>query len=341
MKSFLLIALISLSFSVHSVETKIFGSTYLSSSHTKYGDKIDKKIKFSDFSKLGINAYSTLSERVHFHGQVLAKGMQLTDSWAVFIDYSFLKISINKYLELTIGRQIFPTWIDSEYRDVGYETPYIQTHPSILAISPIKSLNGVSVNLRLTNTFKLRPFIGEESGRVITSKDQNEVTIEISDIRGFQLSWEPSVDYKFQLAMYKAKISSDVPDGDYLFEDNVNPVDSKFLSISTSFDNEEFVGMAEYGQNTGRQMEGKRYEQKGGYVLAGHYFGRLLPRYTFSYFYADKKTTSKVKVLEHSVGVNFDFENSCIFKLDIQNTVVKSSNINRFYKVILGVDFVL
>ncbi len=120
---------------------------------------------FSTDSRLGLQISAKVNPDISVTGQLLAKANK--DNSNVEADWAFVSYRVNEPLSIRAGKIKFPTFLISDYYEVGYAYPWIRPPQEVYYSNPITTLNGVDVlaKYRFSNmTLLFQPYYGVSRG---------------------------------------------------------------------------------------------------------------------------------------------------------------------------------
>jgi hypothetical protein len=259
--------------------------------------------------------------------------------WATMFDWMYLSHQWKK-LETKFGRQLFPSWLVSEYVDVGYAYPWHRPPKQVYSILPFKSFEGLSMNFQTPygrgKRFSLRGFVG--NGRPVHDDLDEWFVTKIENLAGLMIglggeSWQFQVTL-FQYSHIVQLTGGETPSGDYIPTSaryEIPKIDAS--SIGFKYD-KNFVFYAEYGKTCCADNPTSapsaadpsvltRYFNNiyGYYLTMGQRIGKLLPHYTYSYSdYDIERQRGRTKT--NSIGINYSIAPAITFKIDYSHYAV-------------------
>ena len=120
---------------------------------------------FTSDSRLGVQISAKVNSDVSVTGQLLAKARE--DNSNVKADWAFVTYRLNDPVSVRAGKIKFPTFLISDYYEVGYAYPWIRPPQEVYSLNPISTLNGVDVLARFRfsdMTLLLQPYYGVSRG---------------------------------------------------------------------------------------------------------------------------------------------------------------------------------
>ncbi len=332
-----LLLVLSLSFSAQAaISLNGFGSAYTYYNNTSEPSVSIDKGNWHRFSKIGINFAGQLTENSSAHLQAIASGDDSGDAnsiWKLHADYAFLKIQLHPNCKLQLGRQVFPIWLSSGYRDVGIELPFAKQPNLTSEISSFKSFNGASVAASMNGSLgksTLRFYTGEEKSNALevvsTTTDYSNPQLQFKNILGTNFSFE-NESWNFNASFYTLEIDlqtqgNNPPPG---YRDaplaalEVSKTD--MISIGLSYTSDRFLFVAEHGFfNFKSQLFGK-IKKAGSYILLGLPLGNFMPRYTAGWSEVKHESEDAVGGLVQNLGLNYRFNENILFKAEYERGV--------------------
>ncbi|HBC55559.1 MAG TPA: hypothetical protein DCZ03_00205 [Gammaproteobacteria bacterium] len=107
-------------------------------------------------SAAGIQLDAILSNEVRFSAQLVGTGLE--DNFNVRAEWAYGAIKLSPETTLRAGRIRLPTFIVSDFFEVGFAFPWVTPPPEIYFLSPILNLEGV--DLLIQKNFEGIPIIG-------------------------------------------------------------------------------------------------------------------------------------------------------------------------------------
>jgi hypothetical protein len=143
------------------------GATY-SSLHTAdyagaafepYGAGASRNLDFADDSRLGVQLTAHFTSKLSALVQVVSHD-NYDDSFTPTLEWANLNYAFTPDLNLRVGRIELPTFLTSDYREVGYANPWVRVPPELYDVVPITNSDGVDGSYRMhfgpvTNTVHL------------------------------------------------------------------------------------------------------------------------------------------------------------------------------------------
>jgi predicted porin len=253
-------------------------------------------------NRLGVQVSAQINERVSATAQLIARGGP--DFFDVEADWAFVGYEVSDDFEIRAGKVKIPTFLVSDYLEVGYAYPWVRPPQEVYALNPITSLAGVDAIWapRIGDaTLLVQPYVGTSQGTGFTTGQQEfvnpglppadrfppagtEVEFDAKDFVGINLALQ------FDVATIRAgylttEVSSpfgddpSTPGNEALIQDD----SATFASVGLTVDWNDFVLYAEYA--TRDQDDGAEIgfpDQDAYYATVGYRFGPFLPTVTYA-----------------------------------------------------------
>lgn len=270
------------------------------------------------------------------------------------LTWGFLKARINDEWSVRAGRLALPTFLISEYQNVGYANTMMRPPIEMYGQVPIESHDGIDLiyqhtvgDLHLT----AQPFIGVSRGKIFASGNAytyrspthgvaftgevGPVTLRVS-----RLNAEVHDDIDTMHALTGALRSAGY--GDLASDLTLHGQKIEFTAIGASLDWNNLVLQAEYAQRRARDpvLIG---DSNSWYAMAGYRMGSVLPYYTHATYHTVGSTArvpvgfptsgplgtpvagmlSRVAQRSEQVGVRWDFTKGVALKLQLDRVKPK------------------
>ncbi|MBD3618321.1 MAG: porin [Chromatiales bacterium] len=242
-------------------------------------------------NRLGLQIGADVNERMSFTLQLLARAVP--DNYNAEADWAFVGYQLTDDVQVRAGKVKFPTFLVSDYLEVGYAYPWIRPPQEVYSLNPITSLSGLDVLWYVPigdNNLLIQPYFGNSSGTgfvtgmqgpVINTLDPTvnvgtEVDFEAKKLGGINVALSTAIG-TFRAGYLTTEVSSDFAGG-LIDEDKAS-----FASVGMNIDWNNFVGYAEWASRD--QDDGAEFgfpDQEAWYVTAGYRFGAWLPSLTYA-----------------------------------------------------------
>jgi predicted porin len=268
---------------------------------------VEDEYGFTADSRLGIQLTAKVNSEVTVTGQLLARaddqdGSTLRTDWA-YVSYRF-----GEPASLRAGKVKLPTFLVSDYIEVGYAYPWIRPPQEVYSANPISTINGADLLLRARfgrATLLVQPYFGVSRGEqtlvpqefialgIVPGNTADCTTIPGSctinpaqsgdvvyaeftadRLAGINLSYGSDL-FTVRAGYLTTKVNSAA------FQ--VSGDEATFWSVGATVDWKNVVFYSEYFE---REIDGVANlgfpNQKGYYGTLGYRFGKWLPHVTFA-----------------------------------------------------------
>jgi hypothetical protein len=300
---------------------------------TTYGDKqllpntkavtqdgtIENTPGFTSDSRLGLQISAKVNQDISVTGQLLAKARE--DNSNTKADWAFVSYRVSEPITIRAGKIKFPTFLISDYYEVGYAYPWIRPPQEVYSSNPITTLNGVDVLAKIRfgdYTLLFQPYYGVSRGATALVPQEAlplmpgpppAGTVAYTDftadaLHGFNLSIGSDV-FTIRYGTLQTKVNASAFG---VFQDS-----AKFTSAGVTMDWQNIVL---YSEAFKREIDGTANfafpNQKGSYATLGYRIGKWLPLFTTAriadnhnpktLFGTPLKQTSKTLGLRYEIG---------------------------------------
>lgn len=264
---------------------------------------------FTADSRLGLQISAKVNEDISITGQLLAKAREENSN--VEADWAFINYRASEQLSVRAGKIKFPTFLISDYYEVGYAYPWIRPPQEVYSSNPITTINGVDLLARFRFgdlSLLVQPYYGVSRGaqalvpqEAVTNPAYKLCyngtafytclpgTVLYTDftadaLRGINVSLSSDI-FTIRAGTLKTKVN--VPNFG-VFQDDV-----KFSSAGLSMDWHNVVLYSELFEREIKGLANSAFpNQKGSYTTLGYRIGKWLPHFT----------TARIKDNENPVG---------------------------------------
>ncbi|MDO8705929.1 MAG: porin [Sulfuricaulis sp.] len=240
---------------------------------------------FTADSRLGVQISAKVNQDVSITGQLLAKARE--DNSNVKADWAFVTYRVNEPVSIRAGKIKFPTFLISDYYEVGYAYPWIRPPQEVYSLNPISALNGLDMLAKLRfgdMTLLFQPYFGVSRGATTVAPQEAlsalgqaagsiyNVGFTADELHGFNLSLSSDI-FTVRLGALKTQVNASSLG---VFSD-----ETKFSSAGVAMDWKNIVLYSEVAK---REIEGSANfafpNQKASYATLGYRFGKWLPLFT-------------------------------------------------------------
>ncbi|MBA5636386.1 porin [Duganella sp. LX20W] len=255
---------------------------------------VGEKARIGLDSNLGLQASYKVNDALSGTVQVLTRKNTST-SFTTDLTWAFLKYKINDELNVRVGRVVIPTFLISDYQNVGYANTMMRPPVEMYAQDPIESADGADFNYQHAfgdTNFTAQGLIGVSRGKLVLAGTTAVATYR-APVMGLSLAVEHG-PVTLRAAHVEAKLSGNdaVPlnqlsatltavgfsglANDLTFN---NRKKVTFTEVGATLDWNNIVGQAEYGM---RRAKEPVYipDTNSWYAMVGYRVGKFLPYFS-------------------------------------------------------------
>jgi hypothetical protein len=252
---------------------------------------------FSADSRLGLQISAKVNEDISITGQLLAKAREENSN--VEADWAFINYRLSEQFSVRAGKIKFPTFLISDYYEVGYAYPWIRPPQEVYSSNPITTLNGMDLLARFRFgdlSLLVQPYFGVSRGAqalvpqeavqafpicynafIASFEPCQAGTVLYTDftadaLRGINVSLSTDI-FTIRAGTLETKVNAPAFQ---VFQDT-----AKFSSVGLSMD---WHNVVLYSEAFEREIEGRANaafpNQKGSYTTLGYRIGKWLPHFT-------------------------------------------------------------
>lgn len=274
------------------------GATITDSDTEWFNGNITDEIGFEQDSRVGLQVSAQVNPKMTITAQLLGRARE--DDYDAFFDWGFVGYTLNDAWEIRAGKIKFPTYLISDYIEVGYAYPWIRPPQEVYTSNPLTAISGVDALFRTTigdSDLLIQPYIGTSRGQsTVVPQYALEVNSTFPPAQQLALGSAGNVEFaEFEaenLIGVNANLAWDsfsVRAGFLSIEVSAdslgvtNNEDAQFWSVGGTMDVNNIIGYAEYFE---REIDGAANlgfpNQKGYYVTLGYRMGKWLPHLTYA-----------------------------------------------------------
>lgn len=291
---------------------------------------IENTVGFTNDSRLGIQISANVNPQFSVTGQLLARAREENSQFKA--DWAFFSYRANDELSIRGGKVKLPTFLTSDYIEVGYAYPWIRPPQEVYFANPISTINGLDLLARFqvgNNTLLVQPYYGVSRGEEAVAPQEVlglfpvppppgsivPVGFSADALTGVNLSFGSEL-FTVRAGYLKTKVNAPAFG---VFED-----EATFASAGATFDWSNAVLYTEYFEREIKGMANMAFpNQKGYYATLGYRFGSWLPHLTFAKLDDnDNPTTmfSGVPLMQTSVtaGLRVELGTGAALKIEAQ-----------------------
>jgi hypothetical protein len=302
-------------------------------------------------SNLGLQATYTFSDKLSATTQILSR-KSTGDSFTTELAWAFVKYKVNDEIALRAGRVVVPSFLISDYQNVGYANTMMRPPIEMYGQNIIENVDGGDVNWQHAfgdTNVTAQAFVGIARGKSYVSSDHSTPRYQ-APAAGLAVSAEHGpVTLRFAHVEGKIKATDVKPINTLTgtlasvgFAQLANDITLKeekrvaFTSVGLLADWHNIVVQSEYGM---RRAKDPSYlsESDAWYTMVGYRFGKVLPYYAHGKLdgkgsnIAVPTTLARIPALNATVkgllapssqssdlaGVRWDFAQSAALKVQV------------------------
>lgn len=291
---------------------------------------IENTTGFTNDSRLGIQISANVNPQVSVTGQLLARAKDENSQFKA--DWAFFSYRASDELTIRGGKVKLPTFLTSDYIEVGYAYPWIRPPQEVYAANPISTINGVDLLARFRfgdSTLLIQPYYGVSRGEEAVAPQEllpffslpagsiQPVEFEADSLTGINLSFGSEV-FTVRAGYLKTKVTAETPAGFPAIFEN----EASFASVGATLDWKNVVVYSEYFEREVKDNANFAFpNQKGYYTTLGYRFGGWLPHLTFAKLDDnDNPATGGTPLLQSSVtaGLRVELGTGAALKFEAQ-----------------------
>ncbi len=261
------------------------------------GSGADRSIDLGVDSKLGLQGTLRYGQRLSATLQVLSK-RNVDDNFTPAVEWGFVQYAPVTGLSLRAGRMGAPLFMVSDYRDVGYATPWMRPPVEVYGSAPVSHFDGVDALYRKSfgdTTVATQALFGQASQELRVAGGKAKV--EIDNMTGLNVTAERGaftlrtgyfvgkVDLRADAAAQlvsalRAVAPMYAPAAALAGDIEIAQDDISFFGVGAMFDDGTWLVQGEFTRV--RADGGGNANWDAGYATVGRRFGRWLPTVTWS-----------------------------------------------------------
>jgi hypothetical protein len=247
-------------------------------------------------TNLGLQASYKVNDELSGTVQVLTR-KNTSPTFTTDLTWAFLKYKINDELNVRVGRVVIPTFLISDYQNVGYANTMMRPPVEMYAQDPIESADGADFNYQHAfgdTNFTAQGIAGVSRGKLVLagasavatyrapmvalsmSVEHGPVTLRASYVEAKLSSNDAAPLNQLQGVLSKVGFPTLAHD---LGVNNTKKV--AFSAVGALLDWNNIIGQAEYGM---RRAKDPIYipDNNAWYAMVGYRMGKVLPYYAHS-----------------------------------------------------------
>ncbi|MYM70799.1 porin [Duganella sp. FT109W] len=245
-------------------------------------------------TNLGLQATYKINDWLSGTAQVLTR-KATEHSFTTDLTWAFLKARINDEVSVRVGRVVVPTFLISDYQNVGYANTMMRPPIEMYSQNPIENSDGADINYQHAFgelNFTAQAFAGVSRGKLFVSSGAGSTATYRAPAAGLSVSGEYG---PFLLRFAHARADMHINDLQPIngLTTTLNTVGFKqlasdltfttgkkiaFTSIGGTMDWNNIVAQAEYAQRRAKEAV-YLPDTNSWYTMVGYRIGKVLPYY--------------------------------------------------------------
>jgi predicted porin len=250
-------------------------------------------------SRFGLQLTADLTPRLTGILQLIAE-QRYDDSYTPTVEWANLRYDLTPDLSVRAGRMVQPSFMVSEYRKVGYATPWVRPPEEVYRLVPVTNFDGIDLSYRahfdgFTNTLR-----GSYGRTEATSPNGGESEARGAVTLADTLEWGAAtlfasyshtrltIDEENLTALFDA-FRQFGPEGVAIAERyDADDKRLKVMAVGARYDPGDWFVMGERAHTDSRTFFG---DSRGWYLTGGYRFGAVTPYLTVARVRVDSSTS--------------------------------------------------
>lgn len=306
------------------------GGTRSDSSVDSQNGNISDDVGFDQDTRIGLQVSADINAQMSVTAQLLGTNRE-EDNFDTYFDWGYINYSLTEDTDIRGGKIKFPTFLVSDYIEVGYAYPWIRPPVEVYDSNPITAITGVDVLYRAglgSLDLLVQPYFGTANDEdalvpqeVLPALGKAPGSVEYEDFDAKNMAGinvALSNEYGTLRAGYlQTEVSAD--------SFNVDDEDVTFWSVGATADWRNIIVYSEYFD---RDIDGDANlffpNQHGWYATLGYRIKRFLPHLTYAQVRGDNADgsdpTEGVGLEQDSItaGVRYELGTGADLKVEFQ-----------------------
>jgi hypothetical protein len=267
---------------------------------------VDDSWSFENDSKLGVQVSFEPSDKFSATVQALTE-LNVDDDYKPSVEWAYLTYSPNENLKFRLGRTVFPTFMASDYVNVGFAYLPVRMPHDVYSLVPFSGIDGIDViyDTNIGKTYLQIQALAAQRDFDIYNEGPEKTAYELRDGYGLRVTlkrgnWTASAGYLRgrlevdapELAILAPLLRSAAlfyPEFGVLADELDDEGKTSFTSFGLQYSDDRFTISGEYVQRRW-DVNMNVSDTDAYYILAGYYFGKWTP-YAF---YSRSKNKSDI-----------------------------------------------
>ncbi|MES2114601.1 MAG: porin [Pseudomonadota bacterium] len=255
---------------------------------------ISDKARIGLDSNLGLQGTYKFTEQLSATAQVLTR-KNTSPTFTTDLTWAFLKYKLNDEVNVRVGRVVLPTFLISDYQNVGYANTMMRPPIELYGQCPIENVDGADVNYQHAFgdfNFTTQAFAGVSRGKLFIPTGAGSVATYRAPAAGISFTGEYG-PFLVRLGHARAKLTTNdltpinnltnilAHSGFPALANDLSLTPGKkiaFTSVGVTMDWNNILLQSEYAQRRAKEAVYVP-DTNAWYALAGYRFGKVLPYY--------------------------------------------------------------
>jgi len=252
------------------------------------------KAKIGLDTNLGLQATYKINDWLSGTAQILTR-KNTSPTFTTDLTWAFLKARVNDEVSVRVGRAVVPTFLISDYQNVGYANTMMRPPIEMYGQAPIENVDGADVNFQRAFgdfNFTTQAFVGVSRGKLFVPTGAGSVATYRAPAAGISFTGEygpflvrvghARADLKINdLAPINSLTAQLTQYGFKPLADDLGLTNGKkiaFTSIGATMDWHNIVVQTEYAQRRAKEAVYVP-DTNAWYTMVGYRVGKVLPYY--------------------------------------------------------------
>lgn len=289
---------------------------------------ITDDVGFDEDTRVGVQISADINKRMSVTAQLLGASDREQSFDATF-DWGYVSYSLLENIDIRGGKIKFPTFLISEYIEVGYAYPWIRPPAEVYSSNPITAITGYDLLMRMrvgNGDLLAQPYFGsanDEEALVpqealpqpgMPAGSVNYANFDAKNMAGINVAYTGSAG-----TIRAGYLQTQVSASDFGINKNE---DVTFWSVGGNLDWNNIIVYSEYFE---REIDGAANaffpSQKGWYATLGYRFGLFLPHITYAKLEDNNSNSDPGIALEQesiTAGLRYELGTGAALKLEAQ-----------------------
>jgi hypothetical protein len=317
-------------FAIENVDVNGFftvGATKGDSSVDSEDGNITDSVGFDQDTRVGLQVSADINQEMSVTAQILGSNRK-SDGFDAEFDWAFVSYDLTDNLALRGGKIKFPTFLISDYFEVGYAYPWIRPPGEVYSSNPINAISGVDVLFRAglgPVDLLIQPYFGTSKGddALVPQESLPMLGLPAGTVRYVNFDAENMGGINVALSNPYMTVRGGYLQTEVSAPDLgiTNDDDVRFMSVGATVDWHDVIVYTEAFKRDIDGMSNAFFpNQKGWYATLGYRIQRFLPHFTYAQLRGDNDSSDPGIPLEQdsmTYGVRYELGTGADLKLEV------------------------